>query len=123
MAKAARIAALAAAGKRVLMVGDGLNDTAALAAAHVSITPASALDAARTVSDMVLLGTDLAPIADALRLARIAVRRMQQNFAISIAYNVIAVPFALLGFATPLMSAVAMSLSSITVSLNAMRMK
>ena len=123
MAKAARIAALAAAGKRVLMVGDGLNDTAALAAAHVSITPASALDAARTVSDMVLLGTDLAPVADAVRLARIAVRRMQQNFAISIAYNVIAVPFALLGFATPLMSAVAMSLSSITVSLNAMRMK
>ena len=123
VAKAARIAALAAAGKRVLMVGDGLNDTAALAAAHVSIAPASALDAARTVSDMVLLGTDLAPIADAVRLARIAVRRMQQNFAISIAYNVIAVPFALLGFATPLMSAVAMSLSSITVSLNAMRMK
>ena len=72
---------------------------------------------------MVLLGTDLVPIADAVRLARIAVRRMQQNFAISIAYNVIAVPFALLGFVTPLMSAVAMSLSSITVSLNAMRMK
>ena len=121
--KAARIAALTAAGKRVLMIGDGLNDTAALAAAQVSVAPASALDAARTVSDMVLLGTDLAPIADAMRLSRIAVQRMRQNFAISIAYNIIAVPFALLGLATPLMSAVAMSLSSLTVSLNAMRMK
>ena len=121
--KAARIAALAAAGHRVLMVGDGLNDTAALAAAQVSIAPASALDAARAAADIVLLGTDLAPVADAVRVARVAVRRMRQNFAISITYNVIAVPFALLGLATPLMSAVAMSLSSICVSLNAMRMK
>jgi P-type Cu2+ transporter len=71
----------------------------------------------------VLLGTDLAPVAEAVRVARIAVRRMRQNFAISIAYNVVAVPFALSGHVTPLMSAVAMSLSSITVSLNAMRMK
>ena len=121
--KVARIAQMAASGQRVLMVGDGLNDTAALAAAHVSIAPASALDAARAAADMVLLGSDLAPLADAVRLARIAVRRMRQNFAISIAYNVIAVPFALFGFATPLMSAIAMSLSSVTVSLNAMRMK
>ena len=105
------------------MIGDGLNDTAALAAAHVSIAPASAIDAARAAADIVLLGTDMAPIADAVRLARVAVQRMRQNFAISIAYNVIAVPFALLGFATPLLSAVAMSLSSISVSLNAMRMK
>ena len=121
--KVARIADLTAAGHRVLMIGDGLNDTAALAAAHVSIAPASALDAARAASDIVLLGTDLAPVASAVRMARIAVHRMRQNFAISIAYNVIAVPFALLGFATPLMSAIAMSLSSITVSLNAMRME
>ena len=121
--KVARIAQMAASGQRVLMVGDGLNDTAALAAAHVSIAPASALDAARAAADMVLLGSDLAPLADAVRVARIAVRRMRQNFAISIAYNVIAVPFALFGFATPLMSAIAMSLSSVTVSLNAMRMK
>ena len=121
--KAARIASLTAQGHRVLMIGDGLNDTIALAAAHVSIAPASALDAARAASDIVLLGADLAPLPDAVRVARIAVRRMRQNFAISVAYNLIAVPFALLGFATPLMSAVAMSLSSITVSLNAMRMK
>ena len=121
--KSARIAALRAAGHKVLMIGDGLNDTAALAAAHVSIAPASALDAARAASDIVLLGIDLEPVVEAVRIARLSVRRMRQNFAISVAYNLIAVPFALLGFATPLMSAIAMSASSITVSLNAMRMK
>jgi Cu2+-exporting ATPase len=63
--KAALVADLARTARRVLMVGDGLNDTAALAAAHVSISPASALDAARTASDMVLMGRSLAPIADA----------------------------------------------------------
>ncbi|MGL4239132.1 heavy metal translocating P-type ATPase [Tabrizicola sp.] len=119
--KAAQISALSAGGAKVLMIGDGLNDTAALAAAHVSIAPAQALDAARAASDIVLLGTDLAPLADAVRLSRVAVARMRQNFALSVAYNVIAVPIALLGFATPLISAIAMSLSSITVSLNAMR--
>ncbi len=119
--KAMRIAALTSGGDKVLMIGDGLNDAAALAAAHVSIAPAQALDAARAASDIVLLGTDLATVADAVRLSRAALVRMRQNFAISVAYNIIAVPFALLGFATPLMSAIAMSLSSITVSLNAMR--
>jgi len=121
--KASRIAALRAEGHRVLMVGDGLNDTAALAGAHVSISPASALDAARTASDIVLLGQDLAPIADALRISRQATRRMVENFGISAAYNVIAVPLALVGLATPLAAALAMSLSSITVSLNALRVR
>ncbi|WP_309664651.1 heavy metal translocating P-type ATPase [Tabrizicola sp.] len=121
--KAARVAALSAAGRKVLMVGDGLNDTAALAAAHVSISPASALDAARVASDIVLLGQDMAPIADAVRISRQAVRRMVENFVISGGYNVVAVPLALVGAATPLAAALAMSLSSITVSLNAMRLK
>ena len=121
--KAARIAALTAEGRRVLMVGDGLNDTAALASAHVSISPASALDAARTASDIVLLGQDLAPLSDAVRIAVAARRRIKQNFALSLAYNVVAVPVALVGLATPLIAALAMSTSSITVSLNAMRLK
>ena len=121
--KAARVAELSAAGRRVLMVGDGLNDTAALAAAHVSISPATALDAARVASDIVLLGQDMAPIADAVRIGRQSARRMVENFVISGGYNVIAVPLALVGLATPLAAALAMSLSSITVSLNAMRLK
>ena len=121
--KAALVADLAAKGAMVLMVGDGLNDTAALAAAHVSISPASALDAARTASDIVLLGSDLAPVADAVRVAVQARRRIKQNFAISLIYNVVAVPIAILGFATPLAAALAMSLSSVTVSLNSLRLK
>ncbi|MGV8988076.1 MAG: heavy metal translocating P-type ATPase [Cypionkella sp.] len=121
--KAALVRQLADQGHKVLMVGDGLNDTAALAAAHVSISPAQALDAARVASDIVLLGRDLSSIADATRLARQATRRMKENFAISAAYNVVAVPLALIGATTPLVSALAMSLSSITVSLNALRLK
>ncbi len=117
------IADLSAKGHRVLMVGDGLNDTAALAGAHVSISPASALDAARVASDIVLLGADMAPIADAMRIAGQARRRILENFGLSAAYNVIAVPLALAGLATPLAAALAMSLSSITVSLNALRLK
>jgi P-type Cu2+ transporter len=121
--KLALVQGLSAAGHTVLMVGDGLNDTAALTAASVSISPASALDAARTASDIVLLGQDMAPIGDALRIARQAKRRILQNFALSAGYNVVAVPLALVGLATPLAAALAMSLSSITVSLNALRLK
>ncbi len=121
--KARLIADLSAKGHRVLMVGDGLNDTAALAGAHVSISPASALDAARVASDIVLLGADMAPIGDALRIAGQARKRILENFGLSAAYNVIAVPLALAGLATPLAAALAMSLSSITVSLNALRLK
>ncbi len=121
--KAARIEELHAAGHRVLMVGDGLNDTVALAAAHVSISPASALDAARVASDIVLLGRDIAPIADAVRMGGQATRRIRENFWQSGIYNVVFVPVALFGFATPLWAAAIMSLSSITVALNALRLK
>ncbi|MES2144276.1 MAG: heavy metal translocating P-type ATPase [Pseudomonadota bacterium] len=121
--KSALVQGLTQAGRKVLMVGDGLNDTAALAAAHVSISPATALDAARVASDIVLLGSSMAPVADALRISRLARRRIIENFVISGGYNVIAVPLALAGMATPLAAALAMSLSSITVSLNALRLK
>ena len=121
--KAARIAALQEEGANVLMVGDGLNDTAALTAADVSISPASALDAARVASDIVLLGTDLSPIPDALITADRATRRIRENFRIATLYNVIAVPLAIAGLATPLIAALAMSTSSITVSLNALRLR
>ncbi|SMC50226.1 heavy metal translocating P-type ATPase [Primorskyibacter flagellatus] len=121
--KSERIAALTEAGAKVLMVGDGLNDTAALAAAHVSISPASALDAARAASDIVLLGTDLSPLSEAIATARTATKRIRQNFRIATWYNIIAVPLALAGLATPLIAALAMSTSSITVSLNALRLR
>lgn len=121
--KAAFVDRLRAEGRRVAMVGDGLNDTVALAAAHTAISPASALDAARVVSDIVLLGRDLQPIAHAVTTARSASRRIVENFAIAASYNTIAVPLAVTGFATPLMAALAMSSSSVLVTLNALRLR
>ncbi|WP_282170443.1 heavy metal translocating P-type ATPase [Ruegeria atlantica] len=121
--KATHVQELSDQGRHVLMVGDGLNDTAALAAAHVSISPASALDAARVASDIVLLGNDLSPIADACDTAVKATKRIRENFRIATVYNIIAVPLAVAGFATPLIAALAMSTSSITVSLNALRLR
>ena len=121
--KVRRIQELTDKGHKVLMVGDGLNDTAALTAAHVSISPASALDAARVASDIVLLGNELEPIADALSTAVSATKRIRENFRIATVYNVIAVPIAIIGLATPLVAALAMSASSITVSLNALRLR
>ena len=105
------------------MVGDGLNDTGALAAAHVSLSPASALDAARVASDMVLLGASLAPVSDAIHTAIRVRARIQENFTIATLYNIIAIPIAVAGLATPLAAALAMSASSITVSLNALRVR
>lgn len=121
--KAAYIAALQAQGKNVLMIGDGLNDTAALTAANVSISPASALDAARVASDVVFLGGRLDNLIGVVGLARQSQRRIKENFRIASFYNVIAVPIAMLGLATPFIAALAMSLSSITVTLNALRVR
>ncbi len=121
--KAKHVQNLSDQGRHVLMVGDGLNDTAALAAAHVSISLASALDAARVASDIVLLGNDLSPISDACDTAVKATKRIRENFRIATVYNIIAVPLAVVGLATPLIAALAMSTSSITVSLNALRVR
>ncbi|MGZ9810168.1 heavy metal translocating P-type ATPase [Pseudoroseicyclus sp. H15] len=120
-AKVAWVEAEAAAGHRVLMVGDGLNDTGSLAVAHAAIAPGSALDAARSAADVVLLSNDLTAIPTALSTAKAATARMRQNIAIAAAYNAISIPVALAGFATPLLAALAMSASSLAVTLNAMR--
>ncbi|WP_341862801.1 heavy metal translocating P-type ATPase [Gymnodinialimonas sp. 57CJ19] len=122
-AKAEVIMALRDSGETVLMVGDGMNDTAALTAADVSISPASALEAARAASDMVLTGGSLAPILDAMATSVAARKRIKENFTIASVYNLLAVPLAVAGLCSPLIAALAMSSSSLTVSLNALRLR
>ena len=119
--KIERLKALKAAGKRPLMVGDGLNDAPALAAAHVSISPISAAHIAQAQADALFLGERLAPVADALSLAAKARRLMVGNLWLSLVYNLLAVPLAVTGQVTPLVAALAMSGSSILVTLNALR--
>ncbi|MHA1189195.1 MAG: heavy metal translocating P-type ATPase [Alphaproteobacteria bacterium] len=121
--KVAEIDRLRAAGHKVLVVGDGLNDGPALAAGDVSMAPAAASDLGRAAADLVFMGDNLAPVADALELGHRALAHIRQNFALAIAYNAIAVPVALAGLATPLIAAVAMSASSITVTANALRLR
>jgi Cu2+-exporting ATPase len=119
--KAHRIESLRAAGHRPLMVGDGINDAAALSLAHVSMSPGTGTDIAQAASDIVLRAEGLTALPAAIRVARKAQALARQNIIFSLVYNVVAVPMAVLGFVTPLIAAVVMASSSIIVICNALR--
>jgi P-type Cu2+ transporter len=120
--KLALLDALNAEGHRPLMIGDGINDGPALAAAHASIAPGSASDVSQQAADAVFLGRSLMPVALAVVVARRTMRIVRQNFGFAIGYNILAVPLALAGLATPLIAAIAMSLSSLVVVGNSLRL-
>jgi Cu2+-exporting ATPase len=120
--KAEAMTALTAQGHRVLMVGDGLNDVAALSKAHAAMAPGSALEASQSAADLVFSGDRLDAVVEALDVARAARRRALENFAFAAVYNLVAAPAAMLGLVNPFVAAIAMSGSSLAVTLNAMRL-
>jgi P-type Cu2+ transporter len=120
--KIARLAALQAAGHKVIMVGDGLNDAPALAAAHASISPSTAADVSQTAADAIFQGENLSAVIAAIAVSKAARRLALQNFAVAVAYNAVFVPLAVIGLVTPLIAAIAMSTSSLLVTANAVRL-
>jgi Cu2+-exporting ATPase len=117
--KAERLEALTKAGKKPLMIGDGLNDAGALSLAHASLAPGGAIDVSQSASDAVFSG-GLDSILTILKVSKSAKRTMLQNFGLAAGYNLIAVPIAVCGLVTPLIAAIAMSASSLIVTLNAL---
>lgn len=121
--KAALVDQARDSGQHVLMVGDGLNDGPALSGAYVSMTPASGLDVSTSRADLVFRTPSLSAVTYAIGIARQAKALMRQNLFLALLYNIVAVPIAIAGLASPPVAAIAMSLSSVVVTANALRLR